>query len=154
MRYKTKKAQENCIREALDILETRLKTSAASEQLTSSQAVRQFLQLKMQAFESEKFGVIFLDAQHRCIDFEILFHGTIDGAAVYPREVVKAALKHNAAALIFTHNHPSGFAEPSHADRQITKTLVQACSLLDIRVLDHVIVGASDVVCFAERGYL
>jgi DNA repair protein RadC len=103
---------------------------------------------------SEVFACLFLDSQHRLIELRELFHGTIDGAAVYPREVVAAAMSVNAAAVIFTHNHPSGVAEPSLADRQITRRLTDALALVDIRVLDHVVVGSIGTVSFAERGLI
>jgi DNA repair protein RadC len=96
---------------------------------------------------------LFLDNRNRVITFEKMFYGTIDGASVYPREVVRMALKTNAAAVIFAHNHPSGVAEPSQADEQITQRLKEALALVDIRVLDHLIVG-DEVVSFAERGLL
>lgn len=103
--------------------------------------------------EHEKFCGVFLDNQHRVIAFEVLSNGTIDGASVYPREVIKAALKHNAAAVIFAHNHPSGVAEPSAADRALTERLRGALAQVDIRTLDHFVVGTS-VVSFAERGWI
>ena len=93
-------------------------------------------------------------SRHRVIAFEELFRGTIDGASVHPREVVRQALKHNGAAVIFAHNHPSGVAEPSDADRRLTQRLKDALALVDIRVLDHFVVGDGDVVSFAERGWL
>jgi DNA repair protein RadC len=97
---------------------------------------------------------MYLDNQHRLISYEELFFGTIDGASVHPREVVKRVLKHNAAAVIFAHNHPSGVAEPSQADRRITDRLKSALLLVDVRVLDHMIVGDQEVLSFAERGLL
>ena len=97
---------------------------------------------------------MYLDNQHRLLAFEELFRGTIDGASVYPREVVKHALKHNAAALIFAHNHPSGVAEPSQADIHITQRLKQALALVDIRVLDHIIVGDAETTSLAQHGSL
>ena len=96
---------------------------------------------------------MFLDNRHRVISFDRMFNGTIDGASVYPREVVRAAINHNAAAVIFAHNHPSGVAEPSRADEQITRRLKDALALIDVRVLDHMIVG-DEVVSFAERGLI
>ena len=108
----------------------------------------------MEFREAEAFGCLFLDNRHRLIAFEILFHGTVDGASVHPREVVKRALEHNSAAVIFAHNHPSGVAEPSQADELITRRLRDALALVDIRVLDHVIVGLERCVSFAERGLL
>ena len=102
---------------------------------------------------AEAFGVLFLDSQHQLIAHAELFTGTIDGASVYPREVVSACIHHGAAAVILVHNHPSGIAEPSTADRQITRRLVDALSLIDVRVLDHLVVGAT-VTSFAERGLI
>lgn len=103
---------------------------------------------------SEVFAVMFLDSRHRLIEFKRLFQGTIDSANVYPREVVKAALACNAAAVILTHNHPSGLAEPSDADRRITTRLVDALALIDVRVLDHIVVGGLTHVSMASRGIL
>lgn len=103
---------------------------------------------------SEVFAVLFLDNRHRVIAFEDLFFGTINGASVYPREVVRQALHHNAAAVILTHNHPSGVAEPSRADEKITTRLCDALALVDVRVLDHIVVAGSATVSFAERGLL
>ncbi|MEZ8076857.1 DNA repair protein RadC, partial [Vibrio sp. FF112] len=108
---------------------------------------------QLKAYEREVFAVMFLDNQHHLISFEELFFGTIDSASVYPREVVKAALKTNAAAVIFAHNHPSGDATPSQADKRITQRLKDALALVDIRVLDHIVIGDS-AVSFAERGLL
>ena len=102
----------------------------------------------------EVFACLYLDNRHRVLHFEELFRGTIDGASVHPREVVKAALHRNAAAVILAHNHPSGVAEPSAADRQITERLKSALQLVEIRVLDHLVVGDQDCVSFAERGWL
>jgi DNA repair protein RadC len=123
------------------------------EPLTSPQITRQYLSQRMRDYAHEVFAALFLDQRHRVICFEELFRGTIDGASVYPREVVKQALQHNAAAVIFAHNHPSGVAEPSQADQHITRRLQDALSLIDVRVLDHFVVG-DDVVSFAERGLL
>ncbi len=117
-------------------------------------ATRQYLRNKLSGYEREVFACVFLDNQHRVIDYEELFFGTIDGASVHPREVLKRALVHNAAAVIFAHNHPSGVAEPSQADQRITARLKDALAFVDIRVLDHVIVGEGDIVSFAERGIL
>lgn len=121
---------------------------------TSVDAVRQFLRLRLGLCECEYFGIMFLDNQHRLIKFVELFRGTIDGAAVYPREVVKEALAFNAAAVILAHNHPSGVAEPSSADRHITTHIRDALALVDIRVIDHFVVTAVDSVSFAERGWI
>ena len=104
--------------------------------------------------EHEVFGVIFLDAKHRVLAFEVLFHGSIDGASVYPRQVVKRSLAHNAAAAIFVHNHPSGCTEPSQADRVLTARLKEALALIEVRVLDHFIVGEGRPLSLAEYGWL
>jgi DNA repair protein RadC len=109
------------------------------------------LQLRDRPYEV--FACLFLDTRHRVIAFEELFRGTIDGASVHPRELVRRALEHNAAAVILAHNHPSGVAEPSAADRQITTRLKDALALVDVRVLDHCVVG-DEIVSFAERGLL
>jgi DNA repair protein RadC len=122
--------------------------------LNSPSAVRDYLRLKMQSLPHEVFVAMFLDAQNRVIETEELFRGTLTQTSVYPREVVKRALHHNAGALILAHNHPSGVAEPSHADETLTQALKQALALVDIRVLDHFIVAGSSVLSFAERGLL
>nr|WP_298411706.1 DNA repair protein RadC [uncultured Halomonas sp.] len=122
--------------------------------LTSPEAVRDYLDLQLADREREVFCVVFLDTQHKVIAFEELFYGTFDSAAVYPREVVKSALNHNAAAAILAHNHPSGEVTPSHADRNITKRLVGALGLIECRVLDHFIVGQQQPYSFAEHGLL
>ncbi|BBB31244.1 RadC family protein [Neptunomonas japonica] len=124
------------------------------ELMESPQAVRDYLVVQMRHHQQEVFACLFLDNKHRVIRFEPMFYGTIDAASVYPREVVKRALSLNAAAVILSHNHPSGVAEPSVADKQITKRLVDALQLVDIRVLDHMIVGDPDVISFAEQGLL
>jgi DNA repair protein RadC len=120
----------------------------------SPQAARKYLPALLGHLEAEQFCVVHLDNRHRVIEFERMFNGTIDGASVYPREVVKSALAHNAAAVCLVHNHPSGVSEPSHADELITRRLREALALIDIRVLDHFIVAGADVVSFAERGLL
>lgn len=122
--------------------------------LTNPRATREFLRMRLRDLPYEVFAIVYLDNRHRVIGFEELFRGTIDGASVHPREVVKQALARNAAAVILTHNHPSGLAEPSQADELITRRLKDALALVDIRVIDHLIVG--DAVCesFAERGLL
>lgn len=116
--------------------------------------VRAFLKAQLRHQPNEVFCVLYLDAQHQLIRFDPLFFGTIDSAAVYCREVVRKCLEHNAAAVIFAHNHPSGVAEPSLSDRQLTERLVNALGLVDIRVLDHMVVGDRRVVSFAERGWM
>ena len=122
--------------------------------LSSPRAVRDFLRLTLSGREHEVFMALFLDAQHRVIASEELFRGTLTQTSVYPREVVKRAMHHNAAAIIFAHNHPSGVAEPSRADELLTHSLRQALALIDVRVLDHFIVTAGTVASFAERGLL
>jgi DNA repair protein RadC len=122
--------------------------------LSSPIAVRDYLRLMLAGREHEVFVVLYLDAQHRVRDTEELFRGTLTQTSVYPREVVKCALHHNAGAVIFAHNHPSGVAEPSHADETLTQALKQALALIDVRVLDHFIVAGSAVLSFAERGLL
>lgn len=120
--------------------------------LNSPRAVRDYLQLLLRGREQEVFMVIFLDAQHRVQAAEELFHGTLTQTSVYPREVVKRALFHNAAAVILAHNHPSGVAEPSQSDCLLTDALKQALALVDVRVLDHFIVAGAGCLSFAERG--
>lgn len=123
--------------------------------LTSTDLTRQFLTAQIRGYEHEVFACLWLDNQHRLIGFKELFRGTIDSASVHPREVVKSALACNAAAVIFAHNHPSGVAEPSEADRMITQRLKQALGLIDIRVLDHFIIGDGDAAySFAENGLI
>lgn len=138
---------------AADILKSKL---IISEQpaLTSPEMVKAFCQHALAAKEHEVFGVIFLDNQHRVRSTAELFTGTVDAASVYPREVVKKALAENAAAVILYHNHPSGVAEPSQADRRITRRLTDALALVDIKVLDHFVVSFEGVVSFAERGWI
>lgn len=127
---------------------------AAGDALASPQATRQYLAARLRGLDHEVFGALFLDAQHRVITWAELAHGTLDGASVYPREVVKAALQHRAAAVIFAHNHPSGVAEPSAADRMLTERLKAALAMIDVRVLDHFVVGEGTPLSFAERGWL
>ncbi len=122
--------------------------------LSSVSAVRDYLVTQLRHKPHEVFAALFLDNQHRLLRYEELSTGTIDSAGVYPREVVKKVLAYNAAAVIFAHNHPSGVAEPSNADRHITDRLSQALGLVDVRVLDHFVVGEGEVVSFAERGWL
>jgi DNA repair protein RadC len=122
--------------------------------LTDPAATRQYLSATRRDLPQEVFACLYLDTRHRVISWEELFRGTLDGTSVHPREVVKRALGHNAAALIFAHNHPSGVAEPSDADRRLTRRLREALALVDIRVLDHFVVGDGETVSFAERGLL
>jgi DNA repair protein RadC len=122
--------------------------------LTSPDITRAYLSAHLRGYSYEVFACLFLDNQHRVIKLDELFRGTIDSASVYPREVARQALHHNAAAVIFAHNHPSGISEPSHADKQITEKLKQALALFDIRVLDHFIIGDGQPYSFAEHGLL
>jgi len=122
------------------------------EGFSSPENVAAYLQAHLQHHQREVFMVLFLDTRNRLISSEELFFGTIDGASVHPREVVKRALHHNAAAVIFAHNHPSGVAEPSNDDERITLRLREALSLVDVRVLDHLVIGAGQVVSLAKRG--
>lgn len=122
--------------------------------LCSPDDTQAYIRLKLNDSKNEVFGAVFLDNRHRVIKVSELFQGTIDGAAVYPRVVVETALDVNAAAIIFFHNHPSGVAEPSSADERITTRLIKALALIDVRVLDHIVVGDDHSVSFAERGLL
>lgn len=124
-----------------------------TQALTSPDIVKEYLRYAIGTAENERFLALYLTNQHRIITLDVLFYGTIDSASVYPREMVKGCLKHNAAAVIFAHNHPGGSTELSEADRHITKKLKNALSLLDIRVLDHLIVGA-DIYSMADHGLI
>lgn len=141
-------SDEEVIDAALRILSRRL---ARSNAMTSPRVTREYFAARFADLEHEVFACLFLDARHHVIACEELFRGTVDGASVHPREVVKRALAHNAAAVILAHNHPSGVAEPSDADRSITRRLHDALKLVDVRVLDHLIVGGASVVSMAER---
>ncbi|MEP7216433.1 MAG: DNA repair protein RadC [Anaerolineaceae bacterium] len=143
--------QDQTIRRALKILDARMR---ASTTLASPEDVRNYLRLLLHDRGHEVFVCVFLDAQHRVIACDELFRGTLAQTSVYPREVVKAALAHNAAAVIFAHNHPSGVAEPSRADELLTQALKQALALVDTRTLDHFVVAGNQLVSFAERGLL
>jgi DNA repair protein RadC len=140
-------AMELACRQALQKVST-------GDVLSSPSETRRFLQYHLGSRNREVFTCLFLDSQHRVQRCEDLFFGTLDGAAVYPREVAVRALQYGAAAVIFAHNHPSGVAEPSSADRRITERLCSALALLDIRVLDHIIVGSGQEYSFAEAGLL
>jgi DNA repair protein RadC len=128
-------------------------TVQRGDALSSPEDTRRFLSARLRDYAFEVFACLFLDNRHRVIAFEELFRGTIDGASVHPREVLRRALFHNAAAVILAHNHPSGVAEPSQSDQRITRRLSDALALVDVRVLDHLVV-ADEVVSFAERGLL
>jgi DNA repair protein RadC len=143
------------LKAAMELARRALKEEiSARDALSSPRAVRDYLRLALAGREQEVFVVLLLDAQHRVIASEELFRGTLTQTSVYPREVVKCALKHNAAAVIFAHNHPSGVAEPSHADEILTRSLKTALALVDIQVLDHFIVAGSRTMSFAERALL
>ena len=129
-------------------------TMQAGPSLSSPRATRDFLSARLRDLEHEVFCCLYLDRRHRLIQFEELFRGTIDGASVHPREIVKHALQRNSAAIIIAHNHPSGIAEPSQADELITQRVKEALALVDIRLLDHIIVGDGICVSLAERGVL
>lgn len=144
--------EESIIARALDILARRMRK--AETYFSSPSAVRDYLRLKMTELEFEIFSVIFLDAQHGVIATEEMFRGTLTQTSVYPREVVKRALHHNAAAVIFAHNHPSGVCEPSRADEMLTDALKKALALVDVKALDHFIVAGMNCLSFAERGLL
>lgn len=140
------------VRKALSILQARLKKRDVC--FTQPELVKSYLRMHLQGDLREIFQVLFVDSQHRLIESKSLFYGTIDASPVYPRVVVQEALRHNAAAIILAHNHPSGVAEPSRADRAITERLQSALALVDIKVLDHFVIGAEEIISFAERGWL
>lgn len=143
--------QRTTIREAIGILESRLRTT---ETFTKPIAVKQFCQLHVAAEKDEYFCCLFLNAQHQLLAFERLFRGTVDGASVHPRIVVRRALELNAAAVVFTHNHPSGATKPSKEDVSITKRLKESLGLIDVRVLDHIVVGSTGSTSMTEEGLL
>ena len=132
-------------------LAERLRRDSALE---SPLVVRDYLKSLLRHEPHEVFGCLFLDSKHRMLAFEVLFRGSIDSASVYPRQVVKRALAHNAAAVIFCHNHPSGITEPSQADRTLTKRLIEALGLIEVRVLDHFIVGDGQPLSMVEHGWM
>lgn len=135
---------------ALQIIESRLRKPG--EAMSSPQVVKDYLTIKLAELEHEVFAALFLDGQHRVIRYTEMFRGTLTQTSVYPREVAKEALRINAGAVIFAHNHPSGMAEPSREDEALTKTLKDALALVEVKVLDHIIVGGTTTVSFAERG--
>lgn len=122
--------------------------------LSNPEQSTQFVVARLRDYSQEVFACLFLDNRHRVISFDEMFFGTINCASVYPREIVKRALQHNAAAVILAHNHPSGIAEPSQADRALTEQLKTALGLIDVRVLDHIVVGENAPVSFSERGWI
>lgn len=144
-------AEQQLIEQAMKLLESRLRTGPL---LNDPHTVGRYLATYFAGAAVEHFVGLMLDTQHRLMATVELARGTLDGASVYPREVVKAALAHQAAAVVFAHNHPSGMAEPSHADRALTERLSQALRLVEVRTLDHFVVGGTSFVSFAERGWL
>ena len=148
--YRCAKADE-IIETALALVEERHRSGTT---LSAPRAAREYLALRLGSVEHEIFACIFLEAQNRIIEYVELFRGTVTQTAVYPREVVKEALRRNAVALILVHNHPSGIGEPSRADEHLTQTLKDALALVDVRVLDHLIVGGTGLTSLAERGLL
>lgn len=152
-KYRARRAltEEQIIKAAAVLLNKQIARGFA---FNSPETTRAYLKAELRCLEHEVFACLFLDNQHRVIQFEELFRGTIDGASVYPREVVKRCLQLNAAAIIFAHNHPSGINEPSPADQQITHKLKEALSLIDVRVLDHFIIGDGEPYSFAEHGLI
>lgn len=143
--------QASVIRLALEVLEVQHRPGRT---LTDPNATRDYLRLRLGSHEREVFGALFLDSRNRLRKDEVLFRGTLEGASIHPRIVVQHALAANAGAAIFYHNHPSGIPEPSRADRAITRRLRDALALVDVRVLDHLVVGSEGTVSFAERGLL
>jgi DNA repair protein RadC len=143
---------QRTIQRALFLLEQHLRQPGVS--FTSANATRDWLRLHMARLEREEFRVLFLDNQHRLLAHDTLFTGSISSTEVHPREIVKSALKHNAAAVVLAHCHPSGHADPSDADRNITRRIQEALALVEVRVLDHCIVGGMTVYSFAEHGLL
>lgn len=143
--------EQHIIDQAAAIFAKKIKTCDA---FTSPDLVKGFCQTRLATSEREIFLLLILDNQHRLIEAVELFQGTIDGASVYPREVVKSILKHNGAACIIAHNHPSGVATPSNCDRRITKRIKDALALIDVRTLDHIVVSVEETYSFAEHGII
>lgn len=144
--------EDPLIRQAIGVLEQRLFKRDTT--LKSPAGVREYLHLKLASEPLEVFAVVFLDARHRVIAYEPMFYGTVDGASVYPRAILKRAIEHNCAAVILAHNHPSGVTQPSEADRAITTKLTNILAIVDIRVLDHFVIGEGKPFSFAEAGWL
>lgn len=144
--------EQRIIRRAMRLLEKYQRQPG--EQFLAASCTKTWLQLHLARREREVFVVLYLDNQHRLLEYETLFLGTINHTEVHPREIVKFALRHNAAAVIIAHNHPSGITDASKADRTITSRIVSALSLIEVRVLDHFIIGDGNILSFAERGWL
>lgn len=147
----TTQEEDNIIKKALDILKSRIHEGDA---MSSPRVVREYLQLRFSQLPYEVFVVMFIDTRGKLLCIEEMFRGTLTQTSVYPREVIKAALHHNACSVVFCHNHPSGNAVPSRADHALTQTIKAALALVDVRVLDHIIVGLEDTYSFAERSEL
>lgn len=147
---KLSSTDKKTIKKALSILKRTLRTSG-EDVFTSPDAAKQYLQLQLAAHEREVFAVLFLNNKNQLISFEVLFQGTVNKACVYVREVIKAALEYNAAAFVLAHNHPSGNPDPSKEDDKLTLRTKQACELMDIRLLDHIIVTPVEIYSFAEN---
>ena len=145
-------SDDQIIAQALEILSRRMREPGVP--FSDPNAVKDFLKIKMSGYEHEVFSVLYLDVKNRLIAYEEMFRGTLTQTSVYPREVAKGALKHNAVSVIFAHNHPSGVAEPSDADLRLTNQLSAALALLDIRTLDHIVVAGTVAHSFAEHGQL
>ncbi|VAE57882.1 DNA repair protein RadC [Enterobacter hormaechei] len=143
---------QRTIRRAINLLDKFLRQPGIP--FTSSTAARDWLRLQLAGQEREVFMVLYLDNQHRLLESETLFAGSVNHVQVHPREVVKSALRFNAAAVVLTHNHPSGDPEPSHCDRNITTMLKEALALVDVKTLDHLVIGSERIVSFAERGWI
>jgi DNA repair protein RadC len=141
--------EEQIIEQALSILTSRLKQK--TEFFSNAKMVKSFLRLQLEQKEREHFSVMFLDSQNRLIEYQVMFMGTIDSATISPREIVKAALRLNARSLIVAHNHPSGLATPSQQDIRITKVLVSALDLVEIKLLDHMVIGHDDIISLSEQ---
>jgi DNA repair protein RadC len=142
---------EQVLEAARQVIEHKMQRGAS---FCSPEAVKEYLRIKLAGFEHEVFAVLFLDTRLRLIEYVEMFQGTVDSTEVYPREVVKQALRLNAAAVIVSHNHPAGHPEPSASDRALTQRLKQALALVDVRTLDHIVVAGSTTTSFAERGLL
>lgn len=147
----TDSAEDDVIAQALGILARRVRRTIC---FNAPQVVKDFLAVRMSPLDCEVFAVLFLDAQHRLIECVDMFRGTISQTSVYPREVIKTALRLNASAVILAHNHPSGLPDPSRADEHLTQTLKTALQTIDVRTLDHIVVGGGETVSFAERGLI
>lgn len=144
--------QNKIVKMALQVLESQLKYQ--SESITAPSKVIDYLRLQLEDKDREHFLVLFLNNQNQLITSEVMFMGTINATEIHPREIARSALRHNAAAVILAHNHPSGNPEPSQADRYITQKIEEVLSLIDIRTLDHFIIGHAQMVSFAERGWI